>query len=162
SLPTAQATIQDSGLKIGQTIAQPGPAPTPTSVVLQQVPTPGASAARNSAVDLVVSRAPIAASENDAFANAFSLPLRGAVVGSTAGASVESGEPLHAADSRCFIIPGHVYTNTVWFTFQPTTTGTVTISTANPGTNFDTALAVYTGTALNALTQVGCDNNGDS
>jgi hypothetical protein len=59
------------------------------------------------------------------------------------------------------IISGHVYTSTTWFRFQPGTSGTVTISTANPGTNFDSVLAVYTGSSLAALSLVGCDNNGD-
>jgi hypothetical protein len=83
-------------------------------------------------------------------------------VGSTVGASTESGEPLHAADSRCFIIPTHQYISTVWFRIQPTTSGNLTISTANVGTTFDTALAVYTGSSLASLSLVGCDNNGDS
>jgi len=160
-LPDAQATLQASSLAVGTVTPRVGPAATPQNIVVEQVPTPGASVGRNSPVNLGVSRPPISASENDAFANAFALTVPASVVGSTTGANVESGEPVHAADSRCFIISTHRYLSTVWFRFQPTTSGTARISTANPGTNFDTAVSVYTGTALPSLAQAACDNNGD-
>jgi hypothetical protein len=86
----------------------------------------------------------------------------GPINGSTRLATVEPGEPLHAGDAACFIIPGHVYTSTVWFKVTPSASGELYASTANPGTNFDTVLALYTGTALNNLSLVACDNNGDT
>jgi hypothetical protein len=47
--------------------------------------------------------------------------------------------------------------NTVWFTWTPTTGGSTTISTS--GSNFDTALAVYTGSSLTGLTTVACNDD---
>jgi hypothetical protein len=77
--------------------------------------------------------------------------------GSTLFAGKQSGEPNHAGDPG-----GH----SVWYSWTPTENGTVDIDTcARAGV--DTLLAVYTGSAVNALTQVaanddraGVDQNG--
>ena len=45
--------------------------------------------------------------------------------------------------------------STVWYSFTPSAQVAVTAHTNN--TNFDTALAAYTGTALNNLTEITCD-----
>jgi hypothetical protein len=50
--------------------------------------------------------------------------------------------------------------NTVWFRITPSSSGTVTASTA--GSGFDTVLAVWTGASLTTLTQVTCDDDGVS
>ena len=47
----------------------------------------------------------------------------------------------------------------VWFTYTPPASGTATISTC--GSDYDTVLAVYTGTC-GALTQVACDDDNGS
>ncbi|MDX1993046.1 MAG: zinc-dependent metalloprotease family protein [bacterium] len=46
---------------------------------------------------------------------------------------------------------------TIWYRFTATGSGTVNLSTA--GSNFDTAIAAYTGSP-GAFTQVGCNDNG--
>ena len=61
--------------------------------------------------------------------------------GTNLGASVEAGEPEHGGSPG-----GH----SVWWTWTAPSTGNVTIDTL--GSNFDTLLAVYTGSAVNALT----------
>jgi hypothetical protein len=50
--------------------------------------------------------------------------------------------------------------STVWYSFTPTTSGIFEVDTL--GSNFDTIVAVYTGNAVNALTLVGCDDDGGS
>lgn len=51
-----------------------------------------------------------------------------------------------------------VFANDVWFKYVATCTGTALFSTCS-GTNFDTVLAVYTGSCAN-LVLAGCNNNG--
>jgi len=46
----------------------------------------------------------------------------------------------------------------VWYALTPTVSGTATISTA--GSDYDTALGVYTG-SRGTLSQIGCDDNSD-
>ena len=58
-------------------------------------------------------------------------------------ASLEPGEPNHA---------GVTGGKSLWYQWTATATGAITIDTL--GSNFDTELAVYTGTAINALTIV--------
>jgi hypothetical protein len=69
--------------------------------------------------------------------------------GSTLFAGKQSGEPDHAGDPG-----GH----SVWFSWTPTQSGPVDIKTcARPGV--DTLLAVYTGSAVGALTQVAANDD---
>ncbi len=81
---------------------------------------------------------------NDFFTNR--MVLSGAPVtvkGSNTVASKEANEPSHA---------GNAGGRSLWWSWTAPVTGDVTISTL--GSNFDTLLAVYTGTAINALTLV--------
>src|SRR5579862_224206 len=87
-----------------------------------------------------------AAPANDNFANAVnlgsSMPLT--VNGTNLNATWEAGEPNHGnGDGQ----------SSIWYKWIAPSTGSVYISTA--GSAFDTTLAVYTGTAVNALTLVG-------
>ena len=87
---------------------------------------------------------------DDSFAAA--LPVTGAngtVFGTTAGATGEAGEPNHAGNSGAL--------NSVWCRWTAPAAGSVTFDTT--GSSFDTTLAVYTGAAVNALTQVAANNN---
>lgn len=87
--------------------------------------------------------------DNDAFAAATVLTAGSSdVAGTNAGASLEAGEPNHAG------VPGG---RSVWWLWQASANGTVTIETV--GSTFDTVLGVYTGTAVNALTLVGSDDD---
>ena len=83
---------------------------------------------------------------NDAFASAASLA--GTASGTTVGATKEPGEPNHAG-----IAGGH----SIWWTWTATASGSATITTAS--SSFDTLLAVYTGTALSALTAVASNDD---
>jgi len=90
---------------------------------------------------------------NDDFAAAKALPedLPISTSGSTRFASKETGEPSHAGDPAG---------NSVWFTWTPSSSGPVAISTC-PYTESgpDTLLAVYTGSAVNALTPVASNDD---
>lgn len=65
-------------------------------------------------------------------------------------ATIQPGEP----------ISGFSATNSVWFKWKAVTNGTVTFRTG--GSSFDSILCVYSGNILPTLTQVGCDDNGDT
>ena len=88
---------------------------------------------------------------NDQFASATSLgnAMSAFTQGNNFGASVQGGEPNHAA-------PGGA---SVWWTWTAPSTGWATATTR--GSSFDTLLAVYTGT-LPALTLVAANDNSPS
>ncbi|MDD5356571.1 MAG: PKD domain-containing protein [Candidatus Pacebacteria bacterium] len=94
-----------------------------------------------------------AAPLNNMFANAFVLTGSAAnATGANNYATKESGEPTIAST-----IGG----KSVWWTWTAPASGATTIALA--GSNFDTLLGVYTGTAVNALTLVASnDDNGTS
>ena len=85
---------------------------------------------------------------NDDFSAATPAPVEpgSSVLGNTAAATKQAGEPDHAGDPG-----GH----SVWYSWTPSASGPVAFSTCPYGeTNPDTLLAVYTGAAVNALTPV--------
>ncbi len=53
--------------------------------------------------------------------------------------------------------PCYPVASTVWYSFTPNQAGVVNINTA--GSTYDTVAAVYTGTSLNGLTQVACNDD---
>lgn len=78
---------------------------------------------------------------NDPFAGRFTISGNVATVaGTNVNCSAEAGEPNHA---------NYTPAKSVWWTWTPSITGTATITTA--GSNYDTVLAAYTGTALGSL-----------
>jgi hypothetical protein len=86
---------------------------------------------------------------NDLFASAIALTgASGTADGTTVGATKEAGEPSHA---------GNAGGASVWYRWTAPADATVTIETA--GSSFDTLLAVYRGTAVNALTQVAANDD---
>src|SRR4051794_16631908 len=88
---------------------------------------------------------------NDNFANAQTISGANATVsGTNVNATKESGEPDHA---------GITGGKSVWYKWTPQASGTTTIDTA--GSNFDTLLAVYTGGAVNSLTEVASNDDAD-
>src|SRR5579862_3445611 len=96
-----------------------------------------------------LSEARAAAPANDDFANAIALPAAGfKVSGTTVGASRELGEPDHATGSG---------TASVWYSWTPT--ANVTAGFSLFGSNFDTVIAVYTGTSVSALTLVASNDD---
>ncbi|MDZ4401931.1 pre-peptidase C-terminal domain-containing protein [Prosthecobacter sp.] len=88
---------------------------------------------------------------NNNFGSRMTITSAGGVVsGSNANATKESGEPSHASNAGG---------RSVWWTWTPSASGRATISTA--GSSFDTLLAVYTGSAVSALTPVPLGSNDD-
>src|SRR6185503_18910082 len=89
----------------------------------------------------------VSAPANDAFANSVTLlGARGSASQNNIGASSEPGEPQ----------PG----NSIWYRWTARTNGPTTFRTG--GSTFDTIACVYAGTNLATLTDVGCDDNGDT
>jgi PKD domain len=88
---------------------------------------------------------------NDAFADAtiISSPPYNDSVDAT-GATAETGEPT---PSCAYLGP---ITSSVWYAFTPSADGMV--STSIPGSAFNPVLAVYTGSSLTGLTELGCQH----
>ena len=87
---------------------------------------------------------------NDPFA--WSIVMRGAggtTTGSNVNATKETGEPDHW--------PANAGGASVWWVWTAPSTGSVTVSTF--GSTFDTVLAVYTGSAVNALTLIAANDD---
>ncbi len=104
-----------------------------------------------------------AAPSNDTFSGAtpiLSVPYQYNVDTTTATTAGETGEqgiptpcnPSVPEDNHSLYL-GH---KTVWYQYTPTTSGTISMDTL--GTNYDTYIAVWTGTALNNLALVACDD----
>lgn len=89
---------------------------------------------------------------NDAFSTATNLGSgsRIFVTGDNTGASAQAGEPQHHAESDAA-------SGSVWFTWTPAVSGDYIIDTV--GSQFDTVLAVYSGTAVNSLTPLASDDD---
>jgi uncharacterized repeat protein (TIGR01451 family) len=89
---------------------------------------------------------------NDLFINRTNLSgISGSATGVSLLGSKEVGEPIHA---------NNVGGSSVWWSWTAPSAGQVTLNTT--GSNFDTLLAVYTGSTINTLTQkVANDNNGN-
>ncbi|MBL8775091.1 MAG: M4 family metallopeptidase [Acidimicrobiales bacterium] len=97
---------------------------------------------------------------NDNFANAATISgTSGTTTGSTASATRQTGEPCHGqvAQTACGNFAG---TASIWFAFTAAGAGTATMTTCNSG--YDTVLAAYTGSAVNALTQVASNDDAPS
>jgi hypothetical protein len=91
---------------------------------------------------------------NDNFANAIALTLSNnaaTATGYNTNATKQSGEPNHAGTTG-----GH----SVWWKWTAPTAGSMTVDTH--GSYFDTALGVYTGTAVNSLTTIGSNDDTSS
>lgn len=89
---------------------------------------------------------PPPAPANDNFASAQVVTgCSGSVTGTNVSATKENFEPAHSPD-------GDGGGGSVWYQWQPTTSGVVTIDTS--GSNYDTVLAVYTGSSVGGLTVV--------
>ena len=86
---------------------------------------------------------------NDNFANSQQITGANATLsGTNVDATKEDGEPNHANNAGG---------KSVWYYWTPQSDGDVTIDTA--GSTFDTLLAVYTGSAVNALSEVASNDD---
>ncbi len=91
----------------------------------------------------------VLAPPNDDFANRTALSgAPSTVTALNAAASTETGEPPNANNGGG---------RSVWWSWTAPSNGSVTISTV--GSDFDTLLSVYTGTALNALVLVSASDD---
>jgi Divergent InlB B-repeat domain len=90
---------------------------------------------------------------NDEFAAATTVPAEPTqpIPGTTRLATEQPGEPDHAGDAD-----GH----SVWFNWTPAHSEPVIVSTCGPFSDLDAVLAVYTGSAVGALTEVASDDDG--
>ena len=94
--------------------------------------------------NVALSWAPETGVSNDNFLLAQQLSgSSGSLAATNAGATKENGEPNHAADRGG---------RSVWYSWTAPFSGPVLFTTA--GSDFDTLLAVYTGTSVNQLTPV--------
>lgn len=98
---------------------------------------------------------------NDAFANR--VPLSGAsvsAVSTTSPITLETGEPVHAGSTSSSVA------GSLWWSWTAPSTGTVNFSSYGGNlTSFSSAkvgLAVYAGSSLASLTEVGSTNNATS
>ena len=96
--------------------------------------------------------APVFAQVNDDFADALALPntVSVSISGSNVGATAELDEPNHA---------GYLTETSVWWMWTAPSSGYVEISTI--GSDFDTLLAVYTGTTLSSLNNLASNDDAD-
>ncbi len=92
-----------------------------------------------------------AAPANDNFADAAVLSgLPATATGTNVDATKESGEPNHISDGA----GGH----SVWWSWTAPSDGDVTLDTCSPNTDFNTQLAVYIGSSVEALTPVASND----
>ncbi|MDJ0737558.1 MAG: calcium-binding protein [Nostocaceae cyanobacterium] len=92
---------------------------------------------------------------NDDFAH--SLLLSGSSIsttGTNVNATGEVGEPDHAENASS---DANGFLNSVWWNWTATENGVVVIDTF--GSDFDTTLAVYTGSTVSSLTEVASNND---
>ncbi len=161
---TANVTVTMTCATPGATIyyTTNGVDPTPSSSVYTTalsvpIPTTVKAMAKSASFDYslvaatsyVTSNAPV----NDNFANAITLSgaLPIVATGTNLNATWESGEPNHAEGGGM---------KSIWYKWVPTVSGNYLVSTA--GSAFDTVVAVYTGTAVNALTQIVANDDEQS
>ena len=86
---------------------------------------------------------------NDGFADAQVVTLGSSVLGSTVGAGQEFGEPT----TSC----GNASGGSIWY--RATFNGNGTVRADTFGSDFDTVVGVYTGSAVNALSPVTCNDD---
>ncbi|MBE2283890.1 MAG: hypothetical protein IAE77_10580 [Prosthecobacter sp.] len=99
---------------------------------------------------LLLATTAFAAPVNDNFASRIVLSGSDSITtsGTNVGATKESGEPNHGNNAGGA---------SVWWSWTAPTSGLYTIKTI--GSNFDTTLGIYTGTAVNSLTSIGQDDD---
>ncbi|MBI5770408.1 MAG: immunoglobulin domain-containing protein [Verrucomicrobia bacterium] len=115
------------------------------------VVTNGASATATSPIATLTVTAGATAPANDNFANAQVVTgTSGTTTGTNVGATGETGEPAHYNSSGT--------ASSVWYKWTAPQSGTMVFDTI--GSNFDTVMAAYSGTALASLTQLAQDDEG--
>ncbi len=91
---------------------------------------------------------PVVRPSNDMFANAVTITgASGSQTKNTEHATIEPGEPQPAGAGRA----------SVWYRWVAPASGMATIETTT--SDYDTVLGVYTGSAVNALTEIGSNDD---
>jgi hypothetical protein len=104
-------------------------------------------AGQNASVATIILNYVAAKPSNDSFSNSVLFSgISGTTQGTNIGATAQSGEPAVSTVS-----------NSVWWRWNPGIAGAATIDTE--GSDFDTILSVYTGTAVGSLTLVARNDN---
>ena len=104
------------------------------------------------AIQLSASLIGVVAPANDNFASSKVLTgITFSVKDSNIGATLQTGEPKHA---------GTTGGKSVWWSWTAPSTGTFTLATT--GSSFDTTLAIYTGSVVNALAVLGSNDDQSS
>lgn len=154
-LPTGNVTFKDGSAVIGSVALSQGGAAVLTTSTLPAGGHALTAAYQGDAI-YPASTSPVrlhnvVLSCQDNFTNATALPgaSAGTASGTNAAATAESGEPNHANASTPL--------NSVWCKWTAPASGRVTFDTT--GSAFDTTLAVYTGTSVNALAEVKSNDN---
>jgi hypothetical protein len=106
-----------------------------------------------------------AAPANDNFGDAAPLSAGDALSGTNLDATSETGEQEPSAgdiDGTGCSTPDQAAScaSSVWYVFHAPDTANYTIATCDQGTDLDTVLGVWTGTALGSLTQVAANDDG--
>jgi subtilisin-like proprotein convertase family protein len=95
---------------------------------------------------------------NDSFGNAVGLFGSAVTVnGHNRGATEEVGEPNYTTEDVSSTDPS--VTRSVWYRWTAPGSGPASVDLCDSDTDFDTMLAVFTGTAVGSLTTVGTNNN---
>jgi hypothetical protein len=97
----------------------------------------------------VVSDVPNRTPGNDFFASAQALTSAVAVDGATWGCSKETGEPDHA---------GFTGGASIWYTYTPASNGFIDVTLSDVDEILDPLLAVYAGSAVDALSELSSTN----
>ena len=140
-IPAGAANVSFSVTAADDSVVDPG-----ETVVAMIAEGPGYSLGSPGAATLTIGDNDVVVG-NDDFANRSTLVAL-STAGTNVNATKEAGEPSHA---------GNAGGRSVWWSWTSSFSGSVTISTAN--SNFDTVLGIYTGSAVNALTQVAADDD---
>ena len=126
-----------------------------TAIMNSTVSNIGAMQADDIAGAQLLYAAPGFAPANNDFANATPINLAGSSIqltGTNVAATRQAGEPNHAGASAP---SGH----SVWWKWIALSSGSTTITTL--GSNYDTALAVYTGSTVSALTTIASNDDAE-
>jgi alpha-tubulin suppressor-like RCC1 family protein/uncharacterized protein YkwD/thiol-disulfide isomerase/thioredoxin/plastocyanin/uncharacterized membrane protein YphA (DoxX/SURF4 family) len=103
----------------------------------------------NNTATVQLTVAPPSVLARDNFAQANRLPLPATISGATTQATTEPGEPLFCGSK--------VMGKTAWFKIIPEASGALIVTTG--GSDFDTILAVYTGSSLANLQRLVCNDD---
>ena len=91
---------------------------------------------------------------NDNFANAIALnePLTATAQTSTVGSTEEVDEPVPSC------IDNGEFGSSVWYKYTPSVDVSAGVDTVFSETTYDTVLAIYTGSALDSLNEIACND----